>query len=115
MDNVQDINKFQITSEESVSSGVRRIEACTDTNVDIFNDNLAIVQKNLERKQEELIQNLTNQINKIGGSITFKEENKSLYIKKLENHLEVLKNKSILKNSSDNIITEDKINEVSFI
>ena len=115
VDNVQDINKFQITSEESVSSGVRRIEACTDTNVDIFNDNLAIVQKNLERKQEELIQNLTNQINKIGGSITFKEENKSLYIKKLENHLEVLKNKSILKNSSDNIITEDKINEVTFV
>ncbi len=47
--------------------------------------------------------------------MTFKEENKSLYIKKLENHLDTLKNKSILTNSDENIITEDEINGITFV
>ena len=115
VDNVLDINKFQIISEESVSSGVRRIEACTDTNVDIFNNKLAIEKNNLEKKQEDLIKHLINQIDELGGSATFKEENKSLYIKKLENHLNILKNKSILTNSDENIITEDEVNGITFV
>ena len=37
--NVKEIEKFHIISEESVSSGVRRIEACTGNKVDEFISN----------------------------------------------------------------------------
>ncbi len=115
VDNVKDIIKFKIMSEESVSSGVRRIEACTDLKVDEFNDKLKREKNELDLKQDDLIKNLSNQIIKLGGSINIKEDNKNLFIKKLEDYLTVIKNKSILSNSEDNIVNEEIVNDISFI
>ena len=115
VDNVKHINKFQIISEESISSGIRRIEACTDIKVEEYNNKIATDKKNLDIKQDDLIQNLINKIKSHGGSINFKEENKILYIKKLENYLEVLKNKSILSNSKENVINEEVISNITFV
>ncbi len=51
----------------------------------------------------------------MGGYISFDESNKNLFIKKLENYLEVLKNKFILTNDSDNIINEEMVNNINFV
>ena len=115
VDDVKDINKFQIIGVESVSSGVRRIEACTDKKVDLYLDSQSAAQKELENKYELKIKELKNQIKNLNGKINFNEDNKSLYIKKLENYLDSLKNKSILSNEDNNQKTEEKINDITFV
>ncbi|RZO88476.1 MAG: alanine--tRNA ligase [alpha proteobacterium HIMB59] len=115
VDDVKDINKFQIIGVESVSSGVRRIEACTDKKVDFYLDNQSAAQKELENKYEFKIKELNDQIISLNGKINFSEDNKSLYIKKLENYLDSLKNKSILSNEDNNQKTEEKINDITFV
>ena len=53
--------------------------------------------------------------NLLNGKISFSEENKNLYIKKLENYLDNLKNKSILSNEENNKIEETNINGINFV
>ena len=113
--NVQNIKKFHIISEESVSSGVRRIEACTGDRVDEFISNKLKESKLLEKKLDDKIKNLISQIKKLDGKISFSEGNKNIFIKKLENYLESLKNKSILSNNDNNKIDEININGINFV
>jgi len=115
VDNVKDINNFQIMGVESVSSGVRRIEACTDKKVDDFLNSQLKAQKEFEKKQDLQIQDLKNQILNLKGQINFEEVNKNLFLKKLENYLDSLKNKSILSNEDNNQKKEEKINDVIFV
>jgi alanyl-tRNA synthetase len=112
---VKDINKFLIINEESISSGVRRIEALTADHVDEY---LLLKKKEkdkLEILQNENIANLEKKIQSLSGKINFQESNKAIYIKKLENYLETLKNKSILSSDSNNLITENEINGLNYI
>ena len=59
--------------------------------------------------------NLEKQIKDLSGQINFQDSNKTVYIKKLENYLNTLKNKSILSSDSNNQITVDEINGVNYI
>ncbi len=113
--NVQNIKKFHIINVESVSSGVRRIEACTGDRVDEFISNKLKESKLLEKKLDNKIKNLISQIKKLDGKISFSEGNKNIFIKKLENYLESLKNKSILSNNDNNKIDEININGINFV
>ena len=61
------------------------------------------------------IDNLEKQIKDLSGQINFQDSNKTVYIKKLENYLNTLKNKSILSSDSNNQITVDEINGVNYI
>ncbi len=115
VENVKKINKFMITNEESVSSGVRRIEACTDNKVDDFIQNQIKEQQEIDTQQDNKIISLIKQIKDLNGKINFSDENKFLYIKKLENYLEVLKNKSILSNKENNITLEEEVKGITFI
>jgi alanyl-tRNA synthetase len=72
-------------------------------------------QKEFEKKQDLQIQDLKNQILNLKGQINFEEVNKNLFLKKLENYLDSLKNKSILSNEDNNQKTEEKINDVIFV
>ena len=107
------IKKFLIISEESVSSGVRRIEACTADKVDEYLNNQQKELENYEKKLDQKINSLINEIEVFGGVAINCLENKSIYIKKLESQLAHLKNNSILKNS--NAIEKKEIKGVNFI
>ena len=61
------------------------------------------------------INNLEKQIKDLSGQINFQDSNKTVYIRKLENYLNTLKNKSILSSDSNNQITVDEINGVNYI
>jgi alanyl-tRNA synthetase len=112
---VKDINKFLIINEESISSGVRRIEALTADQVDEYLLLKKKEKEKLEMLQNENIANLEKKIQSLSGQINFQESNKAIYIKKLENYLETLKNKSILSSDNNNQITENVINGVNYI
>ncbi len=107
------IKKFLIISEESVSSGVRRIEACTADKVDEYLNNQQKELENYEKKLDQKINSLINEIEVFGGVAINCLENKSMYIKKLESQLAHLKNNSILKSS--NVIEKKEIKGVNFI
>ena len=111
-----EINKFKIINQSSVASGIRRIEAVSNISVDQF---IKEVEKNnidkdiIQTKQlEELIFN----IKKINPEYIFKNkyDNKTLYIKELNQTYQKLKqNKSISKNIDSTIIK--KINNINFV
>ena len=112
---VKEINKFLIINEESISSGVRRIEALTADQVDEYLLLKKKEKEKLEMLQNENIANLEKKIQSLSGQINFQESNKAIYIKKLENYLDTLKNKSILSSDNNNQITENVINGVNYI
>ncbi len=107
------IKKFLITSEESVSSGVRRIEACTANRVDEYLNNQQKEQENYENKLDIKISELIDEIKTFGEMPISSLENKPIYIKKLEAQVDSLKNKSILKTS--NIVEKKVVKGVNFI
>ena len=107
------IKKFLITSEESVSSGVRRIEACTANRVDEYLNNQQKEQENYENKLDLKISELIDEIKTFGEMPISSLENRSIYIKKLEAQVDSLKNKSILNTSK--IVEKKVVKGVNFI
>ena len=108
-----EIKKFHIIKEESIASGVRRIEAITHDKVDehIFSIEEGIKEKDLQLDLK--INFLLSEINKLGYEYK-KEEifDKNILLKSLENELQQLKKQFILRNSDKNKIEIDEINDL---
>ena len=111
-----EINKFKIINQSSVASGIRRIEAVSNISVDQF---IKEVEKNNIEKdiiQTKQLEELIFNIKKINPEYIFKNkyDNKTLYIKELNQTYQKLKqNKSISKNIDSTIIK--KINNINFV
>ncbi|MBS56387.1 MAG: alanine--tRNA ligase [Rickettsiales bacterium] len=111
-----EINKFKIINQSSVASGVRRVEAVSNIAVENF---IKETEKNIFEKnknQDIQIVDLKTKIKNIHPDYNFKNqfEDKSIFIKELNQAYEKLKqNKSISKNI-DKIIVK-KIKKFNFI
>ena len=111
-----EINKFKIINQSSVASGIRRIEAVSNISVDQF---IKEVEKNNIEKdiiQTKQLEELIFNIKKINPEYIFKNkyDNKTLYIKEINQTYQKLKqNKSISKNIDSTIIK--KINNINFV
>ncbi|MDA9162824.1 alanine--tRNA ligase [Alphaproteobacteria bacterium] len=103
--NTKEIQKFYIIKEESIASGVRRIEAITHNKVDEHILNLEKSVKARDIALDTKINILITEMQQLGHTFEKNEiKDKNILIKNLENKLQQLKKQNILTNSDKNKI-----------
>ncbi len=110
--NTGDVGKLKVISQSSIASGVRRIEALRDRQLEDFLKDKE-KQSNLSaQKDEKTIEMLTKAITSFGGKPNLENKNPKDLIKDLTRQLEKLSIGKILNDKSKNIIKDETINNI---
>tara|TARA_B110000196_G_scaffold275513_1_gene253004 strand:- start:9 stop:878 length:870 start_codon:yes stop_codon:yes gene_type:complete len=111
--NIGDIGNFKIISQSSISAGVRRIEALRDNQLANYLQNKEKLSDLSNQKNDEIINNLTDKIIKLGGKPILDNKDQAVRIKDLNKQFEKLSVGSILKDKLKNIIKDEYINDIN--
>jgi len=96
-----------------VASGIRRIEALRDKQLDEYLKNKEKLSTETNQKNNEIIKDLSKKIIELGGKPNIENENTLSLIKDLNRQLEQLKVGSILQDKSKNKITNLVVNKIN--
>ena len=106
--NTSEIGNFKIVSQSAIAAGIRRVEALRASQLTDYLNSKKIDQENKDKKLQENINQIKNQIKSLGGEINQDEQD----LNKLKNQYEKLLIDSILKDRNKNQVKDEIVNKI---